>query len=353
MQYARVSDAGFSRMWAVFNLGLMPFLFGAGYLLDIFGWPVLLTLGSTLLIFGCMLLIYHQEPRSAQIALMLWGAGAACLCVTSIIWMPTAFFSPTELPAALNFGMVFFALGALIAPTLVEVLLRGLGWQRGLWVLAGLTALPPILAWILHAPAPTAPHPSANRFDLFGDPVLWLATLAFFLYAPLEGTMSAWFTRWVRDLGHEPRRANSLLTMFWSAFLASRLVVAYALHLYPSFSEGIVGWLLAGLALLASILLGNLASTTDRGRGTFLVLLVGVLLGPIFPTLLALVMSRFQSSPGLALGTVVGLGSLGSLLLVPLLSVSLRQDSAHKMMRWVMLLGVLMAGFVVWFTVAL
>src|SRR5262249_4842644 len=148
----------------------------------------------------------------------------------------------------------------------------------------------------------------------------------------LEGSISVWATSHVSaDV-----KATRALYGFWGAFLVSRLVVAallYAGTIRPDWETGV----LVVCALLAAVVLGNMsgsASPGDAGRG---LLLLGFCLGPILPTLVGMLFKQLETSKAYGYGTAFGVlfaaGSLGSLLLVPVVARVGRKDSPLSALR--------------------
>src|SRR5262249_40518789 len=158
-----------------------------------------------------------------------------------------------------NMGNVFFALGALVAPALTEVLLRSLGLSRSLILFAFAGLVPCVL--VLFVPVDVLPE--AEGADPLGQavkPIILLGSLGFLLYAPIEGCLHTWASTYLRNMGTEERHVGHLIAGFWSSFLAGRLVTAYAMHnlhnrLLP---EGSERWLICILVLGATVMLGNL-----------------------------------------------------------------------------------------------
>ena len=144
---------------------------------------------------------------------------------------------------------------------------------------------------------------------------LALAGLVFFFYAPLEGSISVWATTYLTDVGHGERRATWVLSGFWAALLGSRLLTAFI-----PFSERWYPWLIVIPAILTLVALGNLAGSAERAAPRIGLLWLGFLLGPIFPTLIGVVFKCFPHDQGLAYGCVFAMGSLGALMLAPLVS---------------------------------
>jgi fucose permease len=108
---------------SAFNLALIPMMLLVGLVIDRWGVRVTMILGS-LILSGAMLYLTLTPTYSRVFsALLLAGLGGAAVSTASIVLMPAAFF-PGEESASLNLGNVFFALGALVTPPLIDILLR-------------------------------------------------------------------------------------------------------------------------------------------------------------------------------------------------------------------------------------
>ncbi len=178
---------------------------------------------------------------------------------------------------------------------------------------------------------------------LVSEPSSWLAALVFFVYAPLEAFVSLWTFALLRERGQDERQAGGLLSGFWAAFVASRLLVALGQH-FDVLSESWDRWLVVVPPLLAAVLIGNLAGSSYRGRPCAGLILLGLLLGPVFPTLLGLIFRHVAAAEqGLAYGLVFAAGSLGSLLLSPLAGLRTPQP-LHTTLRIPIFLALLLTA---------
>jgi fucose permease len=259
--------------------------------------------------------------------------------------MPDAFgFGRRELAASLNLGHVFFALGALITPTLADLLVRTLDFKKTAAALALICLLPALVAAISFS-EPT------HGFDLKGqeadlgqvlaDPHIWLTGLAFLLYAPLEFAVSTWGTTYLTsDLGYRERRAAWALSFFWLAFLASRVLMTLLIRWL---GEEWAPRLLFVLALAAAAAMGNLAGAAKKPHAAWGLLLLGLALGPIFPTLIAIAIGPFPLKRGTAYGAMFAVGSLGSLFLAPLIGAFARGKTVVRAFRLLAPLALLLA----------
>jgi len=336
-------DGQVRRMLLALNVALMPLMLLCGLLVDLHGARWVLMAGSLALAGGLGCLIARPTYPHAFGAILLAGLGAAALSTASTVLMPRAFFSPAETSASLNLGYVFIALGALVTPVLTDILLRAFDLRRTLGLFALLALVPAGLALFPHAEHWRIADQSGDAAALLAEPSSWLAALVFFVYAPLEASISLWTFNLLSERGQDERQAGGLLSGFWAAFLASRLLVALGQHL-DLMSESWDRWLVVVPPLLAAALIGNLVGASRRGQPRVGLILLGLLLGPVFPTLLGMIFRHVAAAEqGLAYGLVFAAGSLGSLLLSPLAGFRTRQP-LQTMLRMPIFLALLLTA---------
>jgi hypothetical protein len=313
-------DGQVRRLLLALHIALIPMVLLCGFLLDRYGARPVLLAGSAALAAALASLSVRPAHLHTLAAILLAGLGAAALSTASTVLMARTLFAPEEMSASLNLGYVFIALGALLAAVLADLLLASLGLRRTLALFALLALVPAFLALFPGGePWQVAEH-AGDAPASFVGPWGWLAALVFFFYVPLEASISLWTCNLLAERGQDERRASGLLSGFWAAFLVSRLLTALALHGYY-LSEWWERCLVVVAPLLAAVILGNLAGSAHRGRPRAGLILLGLLLGPVLPTLLGLIFRQVASAEqGLAYGIVFAAGSLGSLLWTPLLA---------------------------------
>jgi len=308
----KIDEARVGGMVSVFGLAMIPVMLTVGFITDLVGKQPVVILGSLLMTGSLVLLARSNRYWTALLAVLLLSAGWATLI--NVINPISLFAFPGTEVYALNLACFFFGLGAFLTPLVVAYLVRRLGLRGTLLVLAGFVLLTGVLALIVDFSALTQPPSqdaataSANDSiaTLLGDAMLWLCAFALFFYAPLEATMGAWATTYLGDKGVSERSAPGLLSVFWLLFTVSRLATAFAL---PKGGE-------ATLVLALSVICIGVwtAVVFSRGRGMAigLVVVAGLVFGPIFPTIMALLLGHFpQSLHGRAVGLFFAIGGLG------------------------------------------
>jgi MFS family permease len=346
-----VDEARAGGLVSALNLALMPLMLLTGLLLDAWGAREVVLVGSVLTALALFSLTLRNTPSWALLSVLLVALGGACLSTGSMVLMPEAFFPaavgdvPNREAAALNLGTVFFGLGCLIGPTLTDLLLRTVRFRWALGLLALLCLVPAALAIGASVPLATPERPAADLGAVLAHPLVWLAGLVFFLYGPVEYTVGTWATAFLTDQGIRLPRAAWLLSMFWVTFFAARLGMAYLEYqdVLPRHNEP---WMIVLLALLAAVALGHLVGVASKGWAGLGLLLLGAVLGPIFPTLLGFIFGvpGLAGHRGTAYGMVFALGSVGSLVLAPAFAASARRTTVQHSFLILLLLALLLAA---------
>jgi fucose permease len=326
---------------AALNLCLIPMTLLAGVLVDRWGVRGVVLGGSVALTAALLVLSTRPAPPRDFLALLLAGLGASALWIASTVVMPQA-FDATLSTASVNMGYVFIALGALVAPGLLDVLVQGVGSKKALAVFAFVCLLPAFPAALAGEGTLEPPHDPADIAGLLRSEPVWLAGLVVFFYVPLEAAVGVWTTTYLAGFS-QTRRPGAWLAAFWGAFVVSRLLTALAQHanILP---EGIDVWFLVLLALLAAVALGNLSATTRHGVARAGVVVLGLLLGPVLPTLIGRVLQSPIEEQGTALGVLFGMGSLGSLFLGPLVAHRSAGQSVRTALRFPMVLALVLTA---------
>jgi len=330
----------------VVHLVLIPAMLLAGMTADRWGVEAVLIGGSLLAAVAVAGLGLSQRGVAAVPLAGLLAVSGAGVAIGSNLLMP-ATFVPGNAVASVNLGNVFFVLGLLVGPLLAEGLLDRFGFRRTMGLLA-LFCLTPAVTAALTA-VQSFPQPTPGEFAaVLGQPLLWAAALAFLLYGPLESALAGWASPYLRDLGYRERGAMWLVAAFWLVFLAARLIAAFAFT-HWEWSPGVDAGFIVLLALLGGVALGNLAGAAGKEAVGFGLLLVGLCLGPILPTLVGLVFERFPNERGTAIGALFSVSALGSAVMLPVIGTYAKRSSVQRALRVPMVVALALAAAVLVF----
>jgi fucose permease len=303
------------------TIGLLFFAFSAGYLLSGVATGLLVRkLGA------------RGQLAMGALVLAVGSAGSALrppFAVLAVLSMVLAFGTgvldagynayvahlpePTGLLNLLHAG---YGVGALIGPLLAAFLLNaGFSWRAFYLVLTGLGVVLAVGAGVLlPGPAPVvAGAPTASVSRALRRPEVWLGIAFLFGYLGLEITIGSWgFSFLTQYRGQGELLAGWVVSGYWLGLtlgrflvsaIASRLRISPATMMYAM----VIG--VCVCSLLLWVIPGGVATSV-------LLLLIGVFLGPIFPTVIAVLP---QLTPAAlvptAIGLIMGISIIGGSLL--------------------------------------
>lgn len=246
-----------------------------------------------------------------------------------------------ELPRSatlLNRLHAFFGVGALIGPVLAERMLRGTTWPVVVLTVA-LIQIPVTAALVLahpdeaaaradrsaaHAEAGTGHRPASAAWA--SSAVRW-ACLLLSLYVGVELTTGNWgftFLRDARDMVDGP--ASLTMSGFWLGLTLGRFVLASALARFGWGVRELMTLCIVGTAVLTALL-----ALPSAALAVPVTLLLGFLLGPVFPTAMATIPLVVRASLVPAAIGLVNAGSTVGAAVVPWLGGVIGQ---HGGMAW-------------------
>lgn len=310
-----IDEARVGGLVSVFGFTLIPMVLAAGFLVDALGKQAVLGGGFVLLIISMVLLARLKSYPLALVAVLLLGTGWSALVNVLNVTSPPAFLPPEEIKSrmsyAMNMGDFVFGMGAFLTPILVAVLVRKLKLSTTLLVLATFAVVPLLFGlgvnWNSQQLVSEGSETVAGGLGIIlSDPIVWLCCLAFFCHVPIEASVATWATTLMTDKGVKDAAASTLLSVFWLTFMGSRLAAALLL---PKGADTILVISMAALcvAFTLGIVLSRSAWVTSA-----MVVLAGCILGPIFPTLIAILLSHLPPSlHGRAVGIFFCIGGIG------------------------------------------
>jgi FHS family glucose/mannose:H+ symporter-like MFS transporter len=323
----QIDETRVGGMLSALNFALIPMMLLSGLELDFWSIQWVIVTGSVVTALGILLLGWASNYRACLGAMLLAGFAGASLSVAGTKLMPQVFF-PGNPAAAINLGNVFFGLGALLTPVAATVLMRGLGYRGTITLVALIFLAPAVLAFMTPATEwdklTVRPDDLESLLPIVQNPVFWLISLALFFYVPTEFALGTWATTYLTNRGFGERAAALLLSGFWLALMLSRLGASFLLKLEQM--RGWEAWLVVGLAMLTALSLSILVAASRKLRAANSLLLAGVCMGPIFPTLVGLLLGQMDPRlHGTAYGASFSLGLVGGILFPPLVGYLARR----------------------------
>ena len=327
----------------------------SGPLIDKFGKKTTLITG-TLLVIGAMvgLALIVTQVSAAAALLLIFGCslmlGLGANAIVSGGHALVADVAASWRNAALNVLDVFFGLGLMTLPLLVQPLQKSGGLGLVFWVLAGASVALVLLMLTQRFPAPAHPEsfPIVEARDLLKSSSFWLLAIALFMYVGAEVSVGKWVVSFMeRDTGllaHSglvntqlqqiTQASPAALDKFFEQEPHGVAIATYALRTLSLFAAAllvgrIVSSLLLGVVRVNSIRLlaiGSLITTVGLALGftaatpstvRWALMLAGFGMGPIFPTSVGLASVMVPRIAGTAMSLVMGIGFAGLLAIPP------------------------------------
>tara|TARA_B100000676_G_scaffold29978_1_gene28115 strand:- start:1578 stop:2816 length:1239 start_codon:yes stop_codon:yes gene_type:complete len=322
---------------SIFGFTLIPMAFAAGYFADTAGRNPVVETGFVLVILSVIVLATLKNYKMALVSILLLGTGWSALVNVLNALQGPAFLSREQisnenLPFAMNLGDFIFGMGAFVMPILVTYSIKRLGLRTTFFSFAALTAVPLVLCSTINlndyvnefadikngttatvqidettTQSADADTESDEGFAaLLNDSIVILCCLAFFFHVPVEACVGAWATTLMIDRGTSESKATGLLSLFWLTFTVSRLIAALGLP-EGSHEKAIIGF----AVVLFCVMLGLIYST-KANMTNMLVITAGLILGPIFPILIAFLVAHVDVAiQGRAIGLFFCIGGIG------------------------------------------
>lgn len=335
-----IHEAKVGGLISVFGFTMIPVMLAAGFLTDMINKQAVLVGGALLMAAGLIMLAKAKRYAPALLAvLMLSAAWSGQINVVNVIQFKAFHGEPAFVTNLANF---FFGLGAFLTPLVVAFMLRKSGFTPAMAVLAGfmtlvaITALtvdftefyPPVAAdaaEIVANRSVSANQPQPGIETLLGDPVLWLAAMGLFFLSPIEVGVTTWITTFLGENGLSESAATKVLSIFWLIYMFSRLGAAFAV---PAGGETVT--ILIGSLLCIAVLAGMVFSRSGK-MAVAMVALSAVIFAPLFPTIIAVLLSHFpESLHGRAVGIFFAVGGLGWTLIPMLIGAYAQRTSIQR-----------------------
>ncbi|HKP64803.1 MAG TPA: MFS transporter [Polyangiales bacterium] len=238
------------------------------------------------------------------VVLLLLIAGLGCGIYDTVVNAAVVRQNPERSASALALVHSLATLGAGIGPLLIRYWLSHGHWARTFHALAVLHVV--LALWGLFSPA-WSRHGAVPDVQRVAADMAWPALIALsivaFAYVGVENGITVFAVPWAQSRGESEAVGQWSISSLWSGLFIGRL----GLVLRPP---------RRGLSLLAVAGLGGAAivcatSMFELGPLVLATGFAGVVLGPVYPLMIALVAQRFPERSGTALGLVAGAGAAG------------------------------------------
>jgi MFS family permease len=320
----------------LFYLAWLPGMPIAGWMLDTLPNKYILFFGLIALILGVTWLALARSLASVMLNAVFLGLAYSCI-TTDVVRMMTLAFFPEYVEtdrlniASLNLGFMMVGLGAMLGPWVVQAIERWLGFRQGLLTLSVILLAPAALTALCDGELfPKPLGDAASWTELYAHPHMLLIAGVILLYFVLENFLEYWPEAFLREHEYQGRQLQACLIVFWLAFIATRGAAAWWLFHHPD--HGLPLTLI--LVIVSGCVLGNLAGGFDVGSSTLWLWLAGACYGPLLPGLLGIALDFYYPKPlpVCALGALLALSGLDTLVVRPIMNVFTKDRPARSVM---------------------
>ncbi len=318
-----------------------------GPFVDKVGYKPVAILGFIITSLSMLLLAVSSTFTLALIACILMGVGAMSLNTVGNTLMPVVLFKGKDPARASNFGNAFFALGYLLTPLLIVLMLNSLNmsYNSALVIISILMIVFLLITLTVSFPKVSIGFKFAMAFKVLSKPAVIIAALALFCYISLETSMATWIRLLMEELYGAGATVNPavttgvVLSLFGAAMMVGRFLTSAIKNLTAMGPKLLI--IMSIISLLAIVLMMVAGSPT---LGIVAVIIAGLAFAPIFPTIVGVTFAKFEPSLyGSIFGIMFSIGLLGATF-VPNMIGNLIVDSTVQQS---LIIAAIMAGILI------
>lgn len=298
---------------SILPLGILVGSLVFGPVADRYSYKYLLAVSIFFVFAGFQLIAFAREFYHLGLAFFLIGTGGG-----SINGATSALVSDFSEDAGENKGAnlsilgVFFGLGSLGIPLLLNLLVKWFEYKQILFGVGILMLIPFIFTLAISYPAPKQAQGMTlkNVGKLLKDVILLIFGLALFFQSGWESLVNNWSTTYLIDsAGLQEKLALSMLTLYVGVFTISRMSLGYLL-------KRISGkWVMYFSALTATLGALILIFAVSELLIIISIILLGLGLAAAFPVMLGYIGDKFATWSGTAFSIVFSIALIGNIII--------------------------------------
>lgn len=308
-----INNAQMGKLFSVYNFSNLIFVLVAGIVCDQFGYQTVAVLGYLAGIAAIFLFGQASNYVLAICACLFLGVGSMFMNTAGNVLLgnPAILFADTGRSA--NLGNVFFGLGAFFTPMITAYFFKKISFGGTLAVLSTVLIIPLIIALAASFPEAGGNFSGKAAAALITNPTIILCALALVCYIALEVSMTGWITTYMTSVGADETTASRVLSYFSIAIMVGRLAAAFIIGGMLNLGESGM-WFIAILALLIAVVTFYMKNVNTQGLATTMVILIGLLFAPCFPTIAGLMFARIEGAvAGTGFSLIFSIGLLGAI----------------------------------------
>ena len=261
--------------------------------------------------FSGLLICYSPNFLMLMAAFFVLNLGFGMLEISLGVIAATTFTRNTG--RMLNLAHFFYGFGSVCSPFVSSALMvatfgeKLLGWRYMYLIILSFALIPIIPALIGRLKKKVYNEKQTGYKALLRTPTLWLAIMIFALGAICEVGVASWLVNFLeKAYSFSPDKAALQLTLFFVVFTLSRLLLGPFTDKIGLINSLIIITAFTGVAITVGVLCGE--------AGTVILIVAGVGIALIFPTMMAVVAKLFTDEIDLAMTAVT---TIMGLILIP------------------------------------
>lgn len=339
MPCMNIDQAKFGSMISAFMFACLIASLAVGVLQDKLGFKAVAVIGFAVAAVSVLILANAKNYNAGAVACVLLGIGAmACNTTGNVLGTQVVQEMLKGNPAAANnLVNVCFGLGLFLTPFIVSFLFQKMDYEKAVSVLGVILLVPVLFALPAKYPAAPAGFTIGAAVGLLKEPVTIVAALVLFCYIALEASFTNWLAPFGKEViqkekpdlptGQVDASAARMLSAFAVAMMVGRLVTGLS---------GITaagGWLIAGAAVVAAIVILAMMGVNGSGAAFALAAVSGLVFAPAFPTTVGVTFGKFGGGSGSLFGIIFAIGLAGAVIIPKMIGNMAKGASVQKALR--------------------
>lgn len=288
------------------------------------GYRKVLIYGLIALIFGCIIIASITQYWSAPVLYSITGASFALMKVSVYSTVGLITKNQQEHTGFMNTLEGVFMTGSLTGPLIFSVMISLSHWNNTYWVIAILTLIALVLMLFTNFDESTVKEEAKDSgfikmFDLLKYPMVWAFIISAFLYVMIEQSFGTWLPTFNREIFKlSQAQSASFLSIYAGSIALSRFLAGYLSKKFSWLTIQLT-YLVGAFLLTFLILIQTIDFTTVEHENwyqasplAFIFSMVGFFLGPIYPTICSIVLSKLEKSKHSSMtGLIIIFSALG------------------------------------------
>jgi len=261
-------------------------------------------LGLVLISLSGVSIFFAPNFATVLIGFFLMHIGFGSLDITTGVLSAKIFTKNTG--TMMNLTHFAFGAGAVFAPIISTSIMTAqfadsvASW-RYVYLIALAFALVPVIPLLLGRLNSTKHSSGKSGYKtMLKNPSIWLVTMVLFFGLIAESGIASWLVAYLESsYAFTSERAALFLTLYFVSFTATRLVLGPFIDKLGFINSLAIATAFAGIMILLGVAFGS--------RGSFLIVLSGIGVAPIFPTVMAIIAKLFSDTIEVAMTTILTL----------------------------------------------